>query len=220
MTPLAGVDHPAEQAEAEVALDGRGITITARVAVVHRGFLTVLPSVGQVAEQVAVAVGDPVAVYWTSGDAQRSLPARVTDVRTGADVQWRLEAVGPAETSQRREVVRARVRVPVVAVHGPFGLAGETVDLSESGLRAEFEGVGKVPAAGAGVVLALSLEDGDLTTPAEVVRTHARGALWVISVRFLDLPEKDQDRIRRRVFTALREERASWHGRAVPDQRG
>jgi c-di-GMP-binding flagellar brake protein YcgR len=36
----------------------------------------------------------------------------------------------------------------------------------------------------------------------------ARGARWMLSLSFLRIEEKDQDRIRRRVFQALREERA------------
>jgi c-di-GMP-binding flagellar brake protein YcgR len=41
-----------------------------------------------------------------------------------------------------------------------------------------------------------------------VVRLQARGASWLLSLRFLNMQERDQDRVRRRVFQALREERA------------
>jgi c-di-GMP-binding flagellar brake protein YcgR len=41
-----------------------------------------------------------------------------------------------------------------------------------------------------------------------VIRVSARGARWYLSTRFLTIEERDQDRIRRRVFQALREERA------------
>ena len=220
MTSVPGIDHPDEDAEAEVTLNGRGISVSSRVEVVGKGFLTVRPSVGEFVEQVVVKVGDPVAIFWTSEETQRSLPARVTGVETGAVVRWRMEATGPAETSQRRQAVRGRVRVPVVAGHGAYDLKGETIDLSEAGLRAEFEGIGAPPEAGAKLDLVLTLEDGETTTKAEVVRTHARGARWVMSIRFLGIQEKDQDRVRRRVFTALREERASKAGHALPDPRG
>jgi c-di-GMP-binding flagellar brake protein YcgR len=52
------------------------------------------------------------------------------------------------------------------------------------------------------------------------VRTQARGARWVMSIRFVDVQEKDQDRVRRRVFQALREERASKADDAPPGLRG
>ena len=53
-----------------------------------------------------------------------------------------------------------------------------------------------------------------------MVRTQARGARWVMSIRFTDIQEKDQDRVRRRVFQALREERAKRADDAPPDLRG
>jgi c-di-GMP-binding flagellar brake protein YcgR len=64
------------------------------------------------------------------------------------------------------------------------------------------------------------LEDGVVKTRAEVVRTQARGARWVMSIRFVDVQEKDQDRVRRRVFQALREERANKADDAPPGLRG
>jgi len=64
------------------------------------------------------------------------------------------------------------------------------------------------------------LEDGVVKTRAEVVRTQARGARWVMSIRFVDIQEKDQDRVRRRVFQALREERAKKADDAPPGLRG
>ena len=68
--------------------------------------------------------------------------------------------------------------------------------------------------------LMVALEDGAFKTKAEVVRTVARGARWVISIRFTSIQEKDQDRVRRRVFQALREERARKADDAPPGLRG
>ena len=119
-----------------------------------------------------------------------------------------MRVTGPAEASQRRKAVRGRVVVPVEAEYGSIDLKGETIDLSEAGLRAEFEGFGAPPEAGAKLDLVIQLEDGGIKTKAEVVRTQARGARWVMSIRFVNIQEKDQDRVRRRVFQALREERA------------
>ena len=220
MTSVPGVDHPVEQTEAEVTLTGRGISVSSRVEVVQNEFISVRPSVGEFVDQVVVKVGDVVEIFWKTEDAQRALPAEVTDVESGAVVRWRMRATGPAEASQRRKAVRGRVNVPVTAEYGSIDLKGETIDLSEAGLRAEFEGLGAPPEAGAKLSLAIQLEDGGIKTAAEVVRTQARGARWVMSIRFVNIQERDQDHVRRRVFQALREERAKKADDAPPDLRG
>ena len=220
MTSVPGVDHPEEQTEAEVTLTGRGISVSSRVEVVQNEFISVRPSVGEFVDQVVVRVGDVVEVFWKTQDAQRALPAEITDVEQGAVIRWRMRATGPAEASQRRKAVRGRVAVPVTAEYASIQLKGETVDLSEAGVRAEFEGQGAPPESGHRLQLTIALEDGPFRTRAEVVRTQARGARWVISIRFMNLQEKDQDRVRRRVFQALREERARAADYAPPGLRG
>ena len=160
MTSVPGVDHPEEQTEAEVTLSGRGISVSSRVEVVQNEYISVRPSVGEFVDQVVVKVGDVVELFWKTDDAQRALPAEVTDVEQGAVIRWRMRATGPAEASQRRKAVRGRVTVPVVAEYGSIELKGETVDLSEAGLRAEFEGLGAPPEAGAKLDLFVKLEDG------------------------------------------------------------
>ncbi len=47
-----------------------------------------------------------------------------------------------------------------------------------------------------------------LRVGAEVVRYQWRGSRWALSLRCPDLPEEEQDRLRRRVFRAMREDRA------------
>jgi c-di-GMP-binding flagellar brake protein YcgR len=220
MTSVPGVDHPVEQTEAEVTLTGRGISVSSRVEVVQNEYISVRPSVGEFVDQVVVRVGDAVEIFWKTEDSQRALPAEVTDVEQGAVIRWRMRATGPAEASQRRKAVRGRVNVPVTAEYGSVDLKGETIDLSEAGLRAEFEGLGAPPEAGAKLSLAIQLEDGGIKTGAEVVRTQARGARWVMSIRFVNMQERDQDHVRRRVFQALREERAKKADDAPPDLRG
>jgi c-di-GMP-binding flagellar brake protein YcgR len=220
MTSVPGVDHPEEQTEAEITLVGRGVSVSSRVEVVQNDFISVRPSVGEFVDQVVVRVGDAVEVFWKTEDSQRALPAEVTEVEQAAVVRWRLRATGPAEVSQRRKAVRGRVAVPIQATYGAIELTGETLDLSEAGLRAEFDGFGAPPEAGAKLELLVKLEDGPLKTKAEVVRTVARGARWMISIRFVNLDEKNEDRARRRVFQALREERARKADDAPPDLRG
>ena len=41
------------------------------------------------------------------------------------------------------------------------------------------------------------------------MRQQAQGARWLLSVKFLDVSERDGDQLRKRVFQALREERAA-----------
>ena len=220
MTSVPGVDHPVEQTEAEVTLTGRGISVSTRVEVVQNEFISVRPSVSEFVDQVVVKVGDVVELFWKTDDAQRALPAEITDVEQGAVVRWRMRATGPAEASQRRKAVRGRVTVPVTAGYGSIDLKGETVDISEAGLRGDFAGMGAPPESGHKLDLVIELEDGTIKTKAEVVRTVARGAQWVISIRFVNIQEKDQDHVRRRVFQALREERARKADDAPPDLRG
>jgi c-di-GMP-binding flagellar brake protein YcgR len=220
MTSVPGVDHPEEQTEAEVTLVGRGISVSSRVEVVHDGFISVRPSVGEFVEQVVVRTGDVVEVFWKTSDAQRAFPAEVTEVEQDPVVRWRMRATGPAEESQRRKAVRGRLNVPVTAAYGAAELKGKTADLSEAGVRAEFDGFGVPPEAGTKLDLTIALEDGVIATKAEVVRTQTRGSRWVMSIRFVNIGEKAQDRVRRRVFQALREERARAADDAPPGLRG
>jgi c-di-GMP-binding flagellar brake protein YcgR len=220
MTSVAGVDHPEEQTEAEITLIGRGVSVSSRVEVIHEDAIAVRPSVGEFVEQVVVEVGDAVEVFWKADATRRAVPAEVTEVEQHPVVRWRMRVTGPAENSQRRTAVRGRVAVAVEAEYGSLGLTGTTADLSEAGLRARFEGLGPPPEAGARTTLLIHLEDAVIRTEAEVVRTQARGTRWVMSIRFVDIPEKDQDRVRRRVFRALREERAGKADDAPPGLRG
>ncbi len=207
MTSVPGVDHPEEQTDADVTLASRGISVNARVESVADGVVVVRPSAGEYVGQSVVVPGDMVEVYWKATETRRVLPAGVLEVETGAVVRWRLQITGPAEESQRRTAVRGRVVVPVSVGHGPVELNGESLDLSENGVRAQFDGFGALPEPGTSVDLSVGLEDGELSTKAEVVRAQARGARWLMSIRFVGIQEKEQDRVRRRVFQALREER-------------
>jgi hypothetical protein len=208
MTGEPGVDHPEEQSEAEVTLTGRGISVSTRVEYVGDGVISVRPSVGEYVEQVVATVGDRVEVFWKSGEDTRAVPAEVLSADAGAVPRWRLQITGPAEISQRRQAVRGRVSVPLEIGYGSVEMTGETVDLSENGMRAAADGFGVPPEQGATLDLVIQLEDGPLKVKGEVVRFAARGARWLLSIRFRDLQEKDGDRVRRRVFQALREERA------------
>jgi hypothetical protein len=203
-----GIDHPEVDGEAQVSLPGRGITVSSRVESVDGDVLALRPSVGEFVDQAVVGQGTLVELQWQRPEDQRVAPAEVVLVEAGAVLRWRLRMTGPAEVTQRRKAVRGRVVVPVEVGLGNMELKGESGDLSEDGARIMLDGFGMQPEPGDSVDLRIDLEDGTVVATAEVIRVAARGARWSLSTRFVDIKEKDQDRVRRRVFQALREERA------------
>ena len=68
--------------------------------------------------------------------------------------------------------------------------------------------MGLPPEPGAAAEIALDLEDGEFVKQARIVRVLLRGARWFVSLEIVDPSEQERDRLRRRVFQALREERA------------
>ena len=203
-----GIDHPEVDTEAQVSLPGRGVAISSRVESVDGDVLSLRPSVGEFVDPMVVAVGSVVEVQWQRPEDQRAVPAEVAAIESGAVLRWRLRITGPADVTQRRKAVRGRVVVPVEVGLGNLELTGESGDLSEDGARINLEGFGVQPEPGDSVDLRIDLEGGVVVVTAEVIRVASRGSRWSLSTRFLDIREKDQDRVRRRVFQALREERA------------
>ena len=208
MTSVPGVDHPEEQGEADVMLTGRGVSVNCRVEFVNDDVIVVRPSVSDYQDQAVVVVGNEVEVFWRGPEDQRMVPATVLAVEHGAVVRWRLRATGPAESSQRRKAVRARVVLPIEAGYLSYEMTGESIDLIEAGMRVTLDGMGLPPDPGSMLDLVIKLETDEIRTKAEVIRQQARGARWLMSLRFLDLEEREGDKLRRRVFQALREERA------------
>ena len=203
-----GIDHPVVDGEAHVSLPGRGITVSSRVEAVEADAVVLRPSVGEFVDQAVVGTGSLVEVQWQRPEDMRSAPAEVLAVEPAPVLRWRLRLTGPAEVTQRRNAVRGRVVVPVEIGLGSMEHKGETADLSEAGTRVQFDGFGLLPENGTTVDLRLEVDGSTVVTKGEVIRAVARGARWSLSIRFVDLDEKHEDRIRRRVFQALREERA------------
>jgi hypothetical protein len=203
-------DRPAVSTQADVTLVARGITVTASVDRSDEAGIIVRPvSMGQKWDDV-IKPGDPVEIYWVGDLEERKLPARVASVDHSAEARWLLSPTGPAERSQRRKAVRGKVEVPVAMPWAGGALKGATIDLSEGGMRALVDGWGLPPDPRAPLDVSISLgEDLTLTVRGEVVWTSVRGTQqWVLAVRFTGLAERDEDLLRRRVFQALREERA------------
>jgi hypothetical protein len=203
-----GIERPEVDAEAQLSVPGHGITVSSRVESVDDDLVVLRPSVSDYVEQAVVVHGAPVEVQWPRPEDQRAAPGEVVAVESGAVLRWRVRITGPAEVTQRRKAVRGRVVVPVEVGMGNLELKGESSDLSEDGIRISMDGFGIQPEPGDTVDLRIELEAGALALKSEVIRVSARGARWTLSTRFVGIEEKDQDRIRRRVFQALREERA------------
>jgi len=205
---VAGVVRPEVDADAEVTAAGSRLSVSTRVEAAGDETLVLRPSSSEFVDQEVVRVGDHVQVFWRDTVSGWALPAQVATVQRGAVPRWHLTVTGPAEATQRREAVRSRVVRPVhLGVNG-VDVEGQILDFSEAGGRVLVEAYGNPPLPGSTVRLVVELEDGDVPVAAEVVRQRTKGPRWQLSLRFLDLPEKEQDRLRRRVFQALREERA------------
>ena len=57
--------------------------------------------------------------------------------------------------------------------------------------------------------LTLDVDDALIHLTGEIVWNNERGAQWLMAMKFLDVPEKAADLLRKRVFQALRDERAA-----------
>lgn len=204
-------DRPPASATADVALITRAITVAASVDDSTATTLVVRPGLDGLDASIQVKPGDLVEVYWAGAEEERSLPARVEKVEGNGSPQWHLTVTGPSGRSQRRKAVRVPVRLPVV-VPGVDGEAvGATEDLSEVGCRARVDGWGLAPDPGELLTMQITLDDdGDvISLRGRVVRVQDRAGVWRLAVEFVDLSERDGDRLRRRVFAAMREQRAA-----------
>lgn len=158
--------------------------------------------------RVRVPVGEQVELVWQGPTGPRALTVEVAAVELGDDPVWRLRPLGEAVSAQRRQAVRTPIGVPVTLHSGDASWDGVTVDLSEAGLRGRW----RVPL-GAGpelpgdiVRVAVQLDVGDVVAgPAALVRVHGREGALEASFRFLELTERDEDRVRARVFARMRE---------------
>ncbi len=207
------VDRPEEAGSADVTLVTRGVTVTAHVEVSSVSLVVVRPTGGGPGwESAELEMGDAVELYWVGGHEERTLAGTVTGIESGSDARWHVAVSGQAERSQRRKAVRARVAVPVIIPWAGAQMEGKTVDLSEGGMRALMDGWGVPLDPGTPSQLSLELDDALVHLHGEIVWTVIRGAQWLLAMKFIDVPEKAADLLRRRVFQALRDERALTAG--------
>jgi hypothetical protein len=201
-------ERPTELSETDVTLVTRGITVQASVVLSNALALVLRPTAEAYARKVGIRPGDPVELFWSTGFEERMLPAEVNDIDDGGVLRWNLKVTGEATKSTRRKAVRADVELPVRLRMNNTEVKGETVDLSEAGMRALVDGWGIAPEPGTFAEVDVELGGDVVRVHGTVVRQDERAGRWVLSLRFDNVPEKDGDRLRRRVFQALREERA------------
>jgi hypothetical protein len=204
------IDRPEESASADVTVISRGITVTAEVEVSDTYLVVVRPTGGGPGwDSADIQLGDAIELYWVGGQEERTLTGTLAQLEGGADARWHLKVSGQAERSQRRKAVRGRVALPVIIPWAGGQMNGHTVDVSESGMRALMDGWGIPPDPGTPSQVSLELEDALVHLTGEIVWTSIRGAQWLLAMKFTDVPEQAADRLRRRVFQALRDERAA-----------
>jgi c-di-GMP-binding flagellar brake protein YcgR len=115
---------------------------------------------------------------------------------------------------ERRRAVRAPVRLPVTLVVGSQRLRGSTIDISEGGAACAVTPDPRttLPVVGSRLEVELVLDSGRAWLPGDVLGAVHRRGWWIVTVRFAEPAERDQDRVRRHVFTVLRRDRAAGFG--------
>jgi hypothetical protein len=213
MSGEPGVDFPDKGNDVQMTVVGHGVTVDCRTVSAEGGLLVLRTIALDELRPVELRAGNRVEVTWARVLDNRLVPATVEAVEGDGDSRWRLRVDGPAEVSQRRQAVRARFAIPVVVMIGERSIETVTEDLSEGGARIAVAADEELPEPGTGIDVHLDLDGSELSVRAEIIRviTLETGRRFV-SVRFPGLSERDEDRIRRRVFQALREERARMNG--------
>lgn len=212
----SGVDHPAAGTVVDLIAASRGDTLLSWVDRLEGDGIVVSAPQDASSRPVLLPPGEHVDVVWKDAGELRSLPTVLASITPGERPSWRLEPAGVAKRGQRRDAVRAPLSAPVQLSAEKGRVRATTVDLSEGGLRCilEKEGVssgpdsagGWAPRAGEVVRLSVMLPDLTISCLAEIARLHPREDARVeLSTRFIGLQEHEQDVIRHRVFTRLRE---------------
>jgi hypothetical protein len=150
----------------------------------------------------------PAELFWLVAGRLRVAPAQVTAVeRVDGVPHWSVRLLGETADGQRRQSVRAPVSWPVTLDTPAGRLEGETLDVSEAGLRARL-----TPAGEAGrphrrdlVDVVLRTTGGELLARAQVRRVQEADPpwAWTVSVRFSGLSQASAEVVRREVRAGL-----------------
>ena len=216
---LPGEDYPAVGTVLDLLPASRGDAFMSWLDDVDDGDLVVSIPYDLARRPVALAVGATIDVVWKAAGALRCLPVVLAGIDLGEPPHWRLRSAGVVKRGQRREAVRAPLRVPVTLGTGASAARATSLDLSEGGLRCLLDreprpvpgAIAQVSAqsafrAGEVVPVSAMLPDLTVTCLSEISRLHARDdARTELSLRFIGLSEQVQDDLRRRVFARLRD---------------
>lgn len=154
------------------------------------------------------SVGMAVRVRWAGPVG----PSTIVGVLVGASASpvpvWRVRPISFSSSPQRREHVRGAFDGAVTIRGGEAAAAGELLDLSEGGLRAEVAGE---PALHAGdhVVAGFAVDGLGVLATAEVVEVAGDEGpdgerVSQVRLRFRDVDDRQRDRIRSAVFRRQR----------------
>ncbi len=153
---------------------------------------------------------EPLRLYWSTPEGMRTVLARVAlrwPVRTG--VRWQVLPVGTAEHGNRRNAVRAPLRLRMQITERGSGAVfrGRTTDVSEAGLRGRVEASGTAPSEGASVHVGVLIRGAVFPLSGRWQTVIGDETGWDVAVALVDLPESMADLLRAQVFAALREQR-------------
>ena len=173
-------ERPTEMSEADVTLVTRGITVQAAVELSNALALVIRPLAESYARTVGVGAGDKVELFWRDAFEERMLPAEISSIDDGVSLRWHLTVTGPSERSTRRKAVRADVEVPIRMRMNNSEVKGDTVDLSEAGLRALVDGWGLAPEPGTFAEIDIELGNDLVRVHGTVVGEDERAGRWVL----------------------------------------
>lgn len=152
-------------------------------------------------------IGSPVTVTWTGPSGPMELLTTLAAKEDRAIALWRLDPQGSVVVNQRRDHVRVPTMLTLVLDKDGRRIHGHLVDLSEGGFRAAC--VAPVPVqVGDHLDAAFEFDRQVTEIGAEVVRLERQGDHVFAGCRFLDVPAKKADLIRRFVFARQCRERS------------
>lgn len=211
MHPTSDTERPRPRTTVDLRFADGSRDLPCSVAESEARRLVLSPRRGRAPSDPSPESGARATITWHDRDVRHQLPVEFLGRESAGTAQWHFRPVGPPRSEQRRDAVRATMRLPLRLEWDGGHLAATTTDVSESGVRCA-----RMPAPlplQAGQVLDVTLEldaaGAPLVAAAHVVREERPSEEFsVLVLAFVDLPAELQDRIRRRVFTELRAQRA------------
>ncbi|MDR7255194.1 c-di-GMP-binding flagellar brake protein YcgR [Nocardioides sp. BE266] len=207
---VPGVDVPEVKDVVDVFAADRGTPLVSFVEATTDDEVVLAVARTREGTRVPLPVGERLEIVWRGRDELRSVPVEIVAVERGETPLWRVRPVGPATKGQRRRAVRAQMGRTVQVVAEDIQMDGVTLDVSEGGMKVVLgHDVVTPPRAGGIVAVQLQLDGGEVACNAEVVQHfHRHDGRHAVSFRFIDLPSRTEDLIRREVFEELRVQRA------------